>query len=155
MNDNRPIHRDRKPVVFTSPSLAQVALDVTDCGAREGRLAPKEVYAIYDFADAVTDLQMGGVVEDSELLNCCNLLLDFCNSLDLQMPEAFLDTIGQVADHLTFENNLTSLFERSALTREDALRAFYGCLGYVVGQMTIVTGSKSLELPPTNCRLKG
>ena len=102
VDGDRPILLEGRPIVFTKPELASVALNKSDCGASNFGSAPSDLYTVFDITKAIYLLNTMDEVTDSELLDFFNVLLDFINCIDEPMPNLYRSHLSMIADHLTF-----------------------------------------------------
>jgi hypothetical protein len=139
VDSDRPITFEGQPLVFTRSDLAAAALRKSDCGAARIGPAPTELYAVFDIADAVYTLNMCDEAEDSELLDCINVLLDFVNCIAEPMPETYRSALERLADHLTFHKRFADFLASEKLERQTITDAIYWSLGLIVYQMKVVS----------------
>jgi hypothetical protein len=128
-----------QPIVFATAGLASKALEVSDCGASEIGPAPTELYAVYDITDVIYTLCEKDEEEGNEVLDFINVLLDFVNCTEEEMPALYRSALEKLADHLTFNRKFVEFFASEELDRKTVCDAIYWTLGMVVYRMKIVT----------------
>ncbi len=138
VDDDRPILCGGKPILFVRPDLARAALQKCDCGAAAFGPAPSQLYAVFDFADAIHTLNLKDEAENAQLLDCINLLLDFCHCIDKPMPWAYRSCLEALADHLTFHKEFASFLSKKRIPRDAVTDAFSWCMGMIVYKMKLL-----------------
>jgi hypothetical protein len=138
VNDDRPIMYQGQPILFSRAELAEIALSKSDCGAAAIGPAPAKLYAVFDITDAISTLTDKDEESKSEVLNLINLILDFTNCLNMKMPGNYRKELELLADHLTFQNNLTTFFNQHNLIRQSVIDALYWAIGMILYNSKII-----------------
>jgi hypothetical protein len=135
---DRPILREGQPILFVRPELAEAALQRSDCGAAAFGPAPSDLYTVYDYTSAIYTLNHKEEAENSELLDCINVLLDFCNCIDEPMPSAYRACLESLADHLTFNKEFASFLYDMNISRKNVTDALFWCMGMIIYWMKLL-----------------
>lgn len=138
VDDDRPITYKRQPILFVRPDLAEAALQKSDCGAAAFGPAPGEVYTVYDFAEALYTLRHRDEDQDSSLLDCINLVLDFCTVTEGTFPAGYRHCLESLADQLTFDRSFGEFVERNGISRTTVTDALYWSIGMIACQMKLL-----------------
>jgi hypothetical protein len=138
VDDERPVLRGGRPLLFIRPDIAENALKESDCGASAIGPAPQEVYAVFDIADCLFILDSKDEVPNGNVVDCINVLLDFANLLADPMPTQYRVSLEQLADHLTFNLHFADFLEKQNIPRRVLIDALFWCLGSVVCHGRIV-----------------
>lgn len=125
----RPILIGRMPILFTKPCLAQSALDISDCGASRFGPAPNELYFVYDITSTIYTIQVESTCDSGDHSLLVNMLLDFVNLANADMPKVFRRALSELADYITFNKDLNSYFESSRDSRQVVVDAIYWAIG--------------------------
>ena len=136
---DRPILCEGQPILFTRPELAEAALQKSDCGAAAFGPAPSELDTVLDFTDAIYTLNEKDEAENAGLLDCINILLDFCNCIDQPVPVAYRSCLESLADHLTFNKEFASFLDERKISRDEVTDAIFWCIGMIIYWMKLLT----------------
>jgi hypothetical protein len=138
IDDDAPISREGRPIVFTRPEKASAAFRAAGCNVERFQPVPDAVHAVFDFAEALYVLNCKDIV-DATLIHCVNLLLDFVDLCPDEMPPQYRKALHDLADHLTFSEHLSAFLEESGHSRQLLTDAMYWCLGALVYRTHVVT----------------
>ncbi len=139
IDDDQPITRRGRPIVFASTTLAEVALEASDFAEHRHLPLPNDVYAQFEVSDAICYLEDAAVekLPNTELLDCVNLLLDFAKLVTFPLSKE-TESLGLLADHLTFSLDIGEFFRASSLTRVELSRAMKTCLGAILTEVVVI-----------------
>lgn len=81
-------------------------------------------------------------VEDSLVLDTINSLLDFTNSLSVDVPEKVKTVLREFADHMTFEKEYRVFFLDAPYEKNDLIDAIYWSEGFLMNHMEVIEANK-------------
>jgi hypothetical protein len=80
VGDERPIYHNSNPILFFDLVNTKKALNISNCGSQKILAIPDDVYCVFDYYSVIKLLENSTIknVNDAELLDCLNLLTDYC-----------------------------------------------------------------------------
>lgn len=87
VDGERPIYRDKRPILFFHPKHAGKALAESNCGAMKIKTRPRTDVRVHDFYQSLRDLEnpRKKTTNGGMLLDCLILLDDYCHdTMDIQ-----------------------------------------------------------------------
>jgi hypothetical protein len=137
-DQNRPLTANERILFFHSIRQANFALSLGDKGFRKYSLAPDKVAYVYDLPKVLSVVSGGERDESGIVADFVNELLDCVAASHYQLPVRFRTTLFALADHTTFDKDLTLLYEQAPSKRDDAVEAILWCIGAIVASARIV-----------------
>lgn len=129
---DRPLtDSDGYTIWFTNPGYAEHALGCGDEGFRRHTPAPTNVAAVYDYPQLFWSVTTSDVDTGAAVLNGVSLLLDLVESTAFPFPAAYRKTLFELADHLTFSNDLGGFVNSRVDQRREIMDAITWCVGAV------------------------
>jgi hypothetical protein len=132
-----PVKDDRQVVFFTKPALAHQAYERFPEEIRELGPPPSEVSLVCDIAGALHIIESKAHDDSATVLNCLNTLFDLIDATDLEWSTDYKNALQRLADHLTFDTDLT-LFFGEQVSRNHAIDALLWCVGAVTVNAKII-----------------
>lgn len=81
-------------------------------------------------------------VSNSLVLDTINSLLDFTNSLSVEVPEKFGTVLREFADHMTFETDYKMFFSDKTYQKKDLIDAIYWGVGFLTSHIKVIEAGK-------------
>jgi hypothetical protein len=80
VGDERPIYYNNNPILFFDLANIKKALSISNCGSQNILEIPDELHCVFDYYSVIKLLENSNIksVNDGELLDCLNLLTDYC-----------------------------------------------------------------------------
>jgi hypothetical protein len=138
--NDRPISLDDEILLFQKPELAASVLMKSDDIDKEkftGEVS-REVSMVCDINSVLYLVEYENVDTSAEIINFLNILFDFVKFTDVAFPENYRECLYDFADHLTFDTEYESFFQKNLVERSLIIEALHWCLGLILANSKIV-----------------
>jgi hypothetical protein len=138
--NDRPIALDGEILFFQKPELATSVLIRSD-DINKNKLISKifqEVDMVFDIDSVLYLIEYENVDTSAEIINFLNILFDFVKFTGVGFPENYREYLYDFADHLTFDTEYESFFQKSSMKRSLVIEALYWCLGAIFANSKII-----------------
>jgi|JFJP01.1.fsa_nt_gi hypothetical protein len=137
---DEPLQNEGYLIFFSDPKLASHALTFAQNDYNPTiHLLPNEIDAVYDVAQTLYLLNQAEIDNEAAIVNCLNIMFDLVRATTLPMPPEYKRLLYALADHLTFERELTPFFEQQQITRQSVIDAFIWCMGAIASKFKLIT----------------
>ena len=136
--DERPIARDGRVLMFRRPSAAARALAASDNGFRGVRPVPRELELVCDIGGALHVANQLDEDADGVLFEMIAVFDDLLRAVRLSPPPEFIDVLSGIAAQLTQSQEFASYLESSGQSRERLEDALLWCVGAAMAKSSWV-----------------
>jgi len=108
---DEPLQNKSYLIFFSDPQLASHALTFAENDYNPAiHLLPIEIDLVCDAAQMLYLLNHAEIDNEATIINCLNIMFDLVRATTLPMPPEYKQLLYALADHLTFERELTPFF---------------------------------------------
>lgn len=109
-----------------------------DSNRKEKYQLPIEMEEVIDIAGALFRLENEGKDENAIVLDCLNSIFDLLRSVEVILSESRRRHLYDLADYLTFSDDLDKYFTDSIANRSEVIDDLMWCLGMVLSKARIL-----------------
>jgi len=134
IDGDQAIDVDGFPIIFFDVKHAEKALRLSNCGCGHlplpsGDFADDD-FAYMDIAQAVHDLMAEDKTDNSNIVSCLNIILDFLVFLpEERVHQEYKRLMRNAANHFTFRYEIKEYFEASGINRIELIQAMEWAVG--------------------------
>jgi hypothetical protein len=138
--NDRPIALEGEILLFQKPELAASVLMKSDDVEKDKFKSEisQEIETVHDIDSVLYLVEYENVDTSAEIINFLNILFDFVKFTGVDFPENYREYLYNFADHLTFDTEYESFFEKSSMKRSLVIEALHWCLGLILANSKIV-----------------
>jgi hypothetical protein len=89
---------------------------------------------VCDAERALYMIEHQDVDPDATIVNAINILLDLVQAVSVPLPDRHTKALYSMADHCTFDRDISSFFGNPGTSRRDVMEAMHWCLGAVLAK---------------------
>lgn len=126
-------------IFFSKPELAAKALKLSAKKEQFLDALPQEVDMVCEIADTLYKVNHQDIDPDATIINCLNILLDLVKAIKLPIPEEYKRVLYTLADHLTFNREISTFYTNEQVSKLEVTNAILWCLGAILSKSKLVT----------------
>jgi hypothetical protein len=137
---DRPIGLEGEILIFQNPELAASVLMKSDDIDKDKFINEiyQEVSMVCDINSVLYLIEYEDIDTSAEIVNFLNILFDFVKFTNVVFPENYRKCLYDFADHLTFDTEYESFFQKNSIKRSLVIEALHWCLGLILANSKIV-----------------
>lgn len=137
--NDRPIMEDNSILFFAK--LKKIS-EIVENGLFETKglvLSSNKVSLVCDLKEALRLIENEEIDDSAIIINSLNMIFDFVKSTRISFPCQYKEILFSFADHLTFERNISTFFEKTNFSRTLVLDGLLWCVGAILSKSTIIS----------------
>lgn len=135
---DRPLVRDGRVLFFSAPSRARELIAAHASSIPYDNIDVDEPFYACDIADLLYVITSGASDERASVAESTNLLLDIVESLPIELPLHYRNTLYRLVTRFSCEKDVAMPEEEANLKKDDAVNAILWCLGVVTAFASVV-----------------
>lgn len=139
-NDDRAITLAEDILFFKEFDAIPKIIEMAGISSTDFNDFTNDVDLIVEIRQVFDIIRNDDVDESALVVDCLNVVFDLLKSIDAEYPIKYKEILFNLADHLTFDKNLSIFFEHTGEKRLNALHAFSWCIGVILSRSKVIRG---------------